>query len=291
MGTLGTTFIFAGATGLPGWAAFSALMEMMNYIFADEDEEDIPFDFDNWFKNWAADTFGGFVGDSITRGVASQATGIDLADRMSLNGMWFRDQRKQPDMESAAQAYLVSLMGPAVGVGISFFNAYDQFSQGHLGRAIETASPAVIKNGLKAARLEREGALTLSGDELIPDFSNTEIATQAIGFQPERLAQKQKANIEMKNAEQEIIKKHDMLLNAMFLAVDTQDDALFERTMNKIDRFNAGNPTMAITGKSISNSIKRRYKLRSLSEVTGGAKINKKLIGQVGGMGEYGNID
>jgi hypothetical protein len=291
MGTLGTTFIFAGATGLPGWAAFSALMETMHYIFADEDEEDVPFDFDNWFKNWAADTFGGFVGDSITRGVASQASGIDLADRMSLNGMWFRDQRKQPDMESAFQAYLVSLMGPAVGIAVSGFNAYDQLAQGHIGRAIETASPAVIKNGLKAARLEREGALTLSGDELIPDFSNTEIAAQAIGFQPERLAQKQKANIEMKNAEQEIIKKHDMLLNAMFLAVDTQDDALFERTMNKIDRFNAGNPTMAITGKSISNSIKRRYKLRSLSEVTGGAKINKKLIGQVGGMGEYGNIE
>jgi hypothetical protein len=291
MGTLGTTFIFAGATGLPGWAAFSALMEMMHYLFADEDEEDVPFDFDNWFKNWSADTFGGFLGDSISRGIASQATGIDVADRMGLNDMWFKDQRKQPDMQSAAQAYIVSLMGPAVGIGVSWFNAYDQYSQGHIDRAIETLSPAIIKNGLKAARLEREGALTLSGDELIPDFSSTEIAAQALGFQPERLAQKQKANIEMKNAEQEIIHKHDMLLNAIFLAVDTQDDALFERTMNKIERFNTNNPTMAITGKSISNSIKRRYKLRALSEVTGGAKINKKLIGQVGEMGAYGNID
>jgi hypothetical protein len=182
-------------------------------------------------------------------------------------------------------------MGPAVGLGVNAFNAYDQFSQGHLDRALETISPAIIKNGLKAARLEREGALTLSGDELIPDFSSTEIAAQALGFQPERLAQKQKANIEMKNAEQEIIHKHDMLLNAMFLAIDTQDDALFDRTMNKIERFNAGNPTMAITGKNISDSVKRRYKLRALSGVTGGAKINKKLIGQVGEMGGYGNLE
>jgi hypothetical protein len=210
---------------------------------------------------------------------------------MGLNDMWFRDQRKQPDMQSAAQAYIVSLMGPAVGLGVNAFNAYDQFSQGHLDRAIETVSPAIIKNGLKAARLEREGALTLSGDELVPDFSNTEIAAQALGFQPERLAQKQKANIEMKNAEQEIIHRHDMLLNAMFLAVDTKDDVLFDRTMDKINRFNAGNPTMAITGKNIANSIKRRYKLRALSSVTGGAKINKKLIGQLSEMGEYGNTD
>jgi len=291
MGTLGTTFIFAGATGLPGWAALSNLMEILHYIFADDDEKDVPFDFDNWFKNWSAETFGGFLGDSISRGVVSQATGIDVADRMGLNDMWFRDQRKQPDMQSAAQAYIVSLMGPAVGLGVNAFNAYDQFSQGHLDRALETISPAIIKNGLKAARLEREGALTLSGDELIPDFSSTEIAAQALGFQPERLAQKQKANIEMKNAEQEIIHKHDMLLNAMFLAIDTQDDALFDRTMNKIERFNAGNPTMAITGKNISDSVKRRYKLRALSGVTGGAKINKKLIGQVGEMGGYGNLE
>jgi hypothetical protein len=289
MGTLGTTFIFAGATGLPGWAAFSSLMEILHYVFADEDEEDVPFDFDNWFKNWSAETFGGFVGDSISRGVASQASGVDLADRMSLNDMWFRDQRKQPDMQSAAQAYLVSLMGPAVGLGVNAFNAYDQYSQGHIDRAIETASPAIIKNSLKAARLGREGALTLSGDELIPDFSNAEIAAQAVGFQPERLAQKQKANIEMKNAEQEIVKKHQHLLDAAFLAIDTGDDDLFNRVMDKISRFNSGNPTMAITGENIANSVQRRYLQRAIS--VGGAKINKNLIGQLGAMGEYGNLE
>ena len=291
MGTLGTTFIFAGATGLPGWAAFSALMEMMHYIFADEDEEDKPFDFDNWFKNWSADTFGGFVGDSISRGVASQATGVDLADRMSLNGMWFRDQRKQPDMESAAQAYLVSLMGPAVGIGINAFNAYDQFSQGHIGRAIETASPALIKNGLKAARFEREGALTLSGDELIPDFSSTEIAAQAIGFQPERLAQKQKANIETKNMEQEIIKKHDMLLSAFFMAIDTQDSNLQDRVLEKIARFNSANPGKAIYPDTLLDSVERRYKQRAGASITGGVKIDRNLIGQLGEMNKYGNVD
>jgi hypothetical protein len=291
MGTLGTTFIFAGATGLPGWAAFSAMMEILHYVFADEDEEDKPFDFDNWFKNWLAETFGGFYGDSLSRGIASQATGVDLADRMGLNDMWFRDQRKQPDMESAFQAYLVSLMGPAVGIAVNGFNAYDQLSQGHIGRAIETASPALIKNGLKAARLEREGALTLSGDELIPDFSAVEIAVQAAGFQPERLAQKQKANIEEKNMEQEIVHKHDMLLNAMFLAIDTKDDALFDRTVDKISRFNTSNPGMAITGKNIQDSIKRRYKLRAEAIGTGGVKINKKLRGQLGEANEYGSVE
>jgi hypothetical protein len=299
MGTLGMTFVFGGATAMFGWSAFSSLMEVLHYMWADDDEEDKPFNFDNWFKNWLNETFGGmfgkaigdFVGESISRGVVSQVTGLNVADRMSLDGMWFRDQKTQPDAESAFQAYLVSLLGPTAALGTSAFRAVDLLNQGHYERALETASPAFVRNFLKANRFSSEGALSLNGDELIPDFSSGEIIGQALGFSPERLAQKQKANIEMKNAEQEIIHKHDMLLNAVFLAIDTEDEALLNRTMEKISRFNTGNPGMAITGKNITNSIKRRYKLRALSGVTGGAKINKKLIGQVSGMGEYGNID
>lgn len=291
MGTLGTTFLFAGTTGLPGWAAFSALMEVLHAAFADEDEEDKPFDFDNWFKNWCAETFGGAVGDSISRGAASQVTGVNLADRMSLNDMWYRDNRKSPDQETAFQAFLVSLMGPTVGLGVSAFKSLDLANQGHYDRALENITPAVIKNALKATRFGKEGALTLSGDELIPDFSATEIATQALGFSPERLAQKQKANIEMKGAEQEILKKHQDLLNGFFMAVDTGDNDLRERIIDKIIKFNHANPGSAISAASLQASIKRRYQQRALSSVTGGASINKKLIPALQDMGNYGNVE
>jgi len=291
MGTLGATFLFAGATGLPGWSALSALMEMLNTLFADEDEEDEPFDFDNWFKNWANETFGGFVGDSISRGVVTQASGVNLADRMGLDSMWFRDNRKSADEVSAVEAMLVSLMGPAVGLAVTGANGLKQLNDGHLERAIETVTPAIIKNALKSARLGSEGAVTLGGDVLIEDFSAAEIGSQALGFSPERLAQRQKANIEMKGAEQEIIKKHQDLLNAFFMAVDTDDDNLRERVLDKITRFNRSNPGDAITPEALLGSIERRYEQRALGQQTGGARINKKLIGQLGEMGNYGNAD
>lgn len=291
MGTLGATFLFAGATGLPGWSALSALMEMLNTLFADEDEEDEPFDFDNWFKNWANETFGGFVGDSISRGVVTQASGVNLADRMGLDSMWFRDNRKSADEVSAVEAMLVSLMGPAVGLAVTGANGLKQLNDGHLERAIETVTPAIIKNALKSARLGSEGAVTLGGDVLIEDFSAAEIGSQFLGFSPERLAQRQKANIEMKGAEQEIIKKHQDLLNAFFMAVDTDDDNLRERVLDKITRFNRSNPGDAITADALLGSIERRYEQRALGQQTGGARINKKLIGQLGEMGNYGNAD
>jgi hypothetical protein len=291
IGTLGTTFLFAGATGLPGWSALSAMMEMLNTLFADEDEEDEPFDFNNAFKNWANETFGGFVGDSISRGVVTQASGVNLADRMGLDSMWFRDNRKSADEVSAIEATIVSLMGPAVGLVTNTGNAIKQLNDGHLGRAIETFSPAIIKNALKGARLGSEGALTLGGDVLVEDFSATEIGSQAIGFSPERLAQRQKSNIEMKGAEQEIVKKHQSLLNAFFMAVDSGDDDMKDRVIDKIGKFNRANPGSAITPKGLQASIKRRYQQRALAEQTGGARINKKLIGQLSEMGNYGNPD
>ena len=291
MGTLGMTFIFGGATAMFGWSAFSSLMEVMHYMWADDDEKDKPFDFDNWFKNWTNETFGGFLGDAISRGIVSQATGLNVADRMSLDGMWFRDQKKSPDNQSALQAYLVSLLGPTAALFVSGAQAVDLLNQGHYERALETASPAFARNFLKANRFGSEGAKSLNGDELIPDFSAVEIAGQALGFSPERLAQKQKANIEMKGAEQEILKKHQDLLNAYFMAFDTHDSDMQKRVTDKIMRFNKANPGAGITAESIRESIKRRYKQRALSKRTGGANINKKLIGQLGSMNDYGDID
>jgi hypothetical protein len=291
MGTLGMTFVFGGATAMFGWSAFSSLMEVMHYMWADEDEKDEPFSFDNWFKNWTNETFGGFLGDAISRGIVSQATGLNVADRMSLDGMWFRDQKTQPDAESAFQAFLVSLLGPTAALGTSAFRAVDLLNQGHYERALETALPAFARNFLKSNRFSEEGAKTLSGDELIPDFSAVEIAGQALGFSPERLSQKQKANIEMKAAEQEILKKHQHLMNAYFMAFDTNDADMQERIFDKIMRFNSANPGSAITPRSLRESIKRRYKQRALAEGTGGARINKKLIGQLGGMNDYGDIE
>jgi hypothetical protein len=292
-GTLGMTFVFAGATGLPGWWALSKIAEAIEYAFREEGEEDKPFDFDNWFKNWMAETFGGFAGDSITRGVASQVFGVNLADRMGLNDLWFRDTRKSTDEVTALQNFVFSLLGPSAGLAINAAEGLKQLNEGYIWRATETVTPAVIKNALKGIRLSDtfgEGrATTKKGDILVDDLGIGEVLGQSIGFSPERVAQRQKANIEMKTAEQEILDKRQSLMNAYFMAIDNGDTDMMERVSNKIARFNSSNPTMSITGSKLSRSIRERYRQRALAQLTGGMNINKKLIGELGGMAAYGN--
>jgi len=292
-GTLGMTFAFAGTTGLPGWWALSKLAEALEAAFCDDDDDEKPFDFNNWYMNWLSDNFGGFWGDSISRGIMSQVSGVNLADRMGLNGLWFRDSRANKDERDALQNALIGLMGPSVGLLVNVADASKQWREGHADRAMETISPAILKDLLKAGRFSEtfgEGkATTLKGDVLIDNFGAGEVVAQALGFSPERLSQKQKANIEAKTAEQEINAKHQALLNAFFMSMDNKDNDLRQKTIAKILKFNASNPGSAITGEDLSQSVLNRYRQRALAQITGGVNIQKKLIGQLGGMTNYGN--
>jgi hypothetical protein len=286
-GTLGMTFVFAGTTGLPLWSMLAMTMNALQAAFGEDDEE---WDFDNWFKNWASNTFGGAVGDSLSRGAVTQVVGADLSSRMSLNDLWFRDQRKNADEVSYVQNLIISLLGPSMGLVINGAEAAKQLNDGHVQRAMETASPAIIKNIMKGMRYEVEGrAVNLKGDELVGDVSSYESLVQGIGFSPERIAQRQKSNIETKSAEQNINNKHNDLLNAFFMAVDNSDDSLKERVIDKIGSFNRAHPGKAISSQDLMKSVKTRYKNRALAEATGGISISKKLIGELGGMQDYGN--
>lgn len=288
-GTLGMTFVFAGVTGLPLWSTLGFIMNSLQAAFGEDDEE---WDFDNWFKNWTAKTFGGFVGDSISRGVASQVIGADIGSRMSLNDLWYRDTRKSSDEVSAVQNMIIQLLGPSMGLVINTAEAVKQWNDGHLERALETASPAVVKNIMKGMRYEVEGrAVNLKGDELVSDVSGYESIIQGLGFSPERIAQRQKSNIEMKTIEQKILNRRTDLMNAFFLGVDNSDDDLIDRVLDKVEKFNAANPEVAISGDHLTRSVQTRLKNRALAESTGGISISKKLIPKLEDMQEYGNPD
>jgi hypothetical protein len=63
------------------------------------------------------------------------------------------------------------------------------------------------------------------------------------------------------------------------------------RVLEKIVRFNSANPGMAIYPEDLQNSVERRYMQRYMASGTGGVKLNKNLIGQLGEMNKYGNVE
>jgi hypothetical protein len=273
---MGMTFLFAGAAGLPMWWMYEGMANAFNAVFGDDE---VPFDVNNDFKNRMNETFGGFVGDSISRGVIPQLTGLSLSDRMSTNltDMWFRDVKQNQDEVDYAENMIISLLGPTVGIGMKIPEAIKRFNDGHVERAAEALAPAAFKNILAGSRLAKEGALTMKGDTLIEDISGPEAFKQMLGFTPERLAQRQSANIEAKSYEQSVLQRRQDLLNFLAMAIERDDADAEAKVLAKIDEFNDANDWAVIKGSTIRSSLKKRAKAREMANELGGLNINKNF--------------
>ena len=286
-GMMGFTFVTAGITGMPLFFVFQGVANAMHALFDDDDE---PFDAENWFKNWTNRQFGDFFGDTVSRGLLSQATGMNFADRMGINltDMWFPDVKKSQDEVQYMQNMMTNLMGPTAGALLNYVEAYKRYNDGYTERAIEVMMPAAIKNVMVGTRYMVEGkALTMKGATLDEEITPAEALAQMLGFSPEDTAKKQKSAIEMKSANEEIMSRHNDLLNAFFIAVDGNSPSDMQRVIEKIMKFNAANPAVAIDGEALYNSVQRRYKDRALANITGGMPINKKLMPYLDGMRDY----
>ena len=286
-GMMGFTFVTAGISGLPLFFVFQAVANAMHALFEDDDE---PFDAENWFKNWTNRQFGDFFGDTVSRGLLSQATGMNFADRMGINltDMWFPDVKKSQDEVQYMQNMMTNLMGPTAGALLNYVEAYKRYNDGYTQRAIEVMMPAAIKNVMVGTRYMMEGkALTMKGATLDEEITPAEALAQMLGFSPEDTAKKQKSAIEMKSANEEIMSRHNDLLNAFFIAVDGNSPEDMQRVIEKIMKFNAANPAVAIDGGALYDSVQRRYKDRALANITGGMPINKKLMPYLDGMRDY----
>jgi hypothetical protein len=273
---MGMSFVFAGAAGLPIWWMYSGMAKAFNAVFGNDE---LPFDVDNDFKNMMNDTFGGFVGDSISRGVIPQLTGVSLADRMSTNlpDMWFRDTKKNNDEVEWVNQTILNLLGPTVGLLANGAEAVKRYNDGNTERAFEAIAPAAFKNLLAGSRLANEGALTMKGDTLIEDISGPEAFKQMLGFTPERLAQRQAANIEAKSSEQAVMQRRQDLLNFLAMAIEREDEDGEAKVLAKIEDFNDANDWAAIKASTIRSSIKKRAKARAMSDELGGLNVNKNF--------------
>jgi len=272
VGTMGTAAIMTGVTGLWGFSTVAFIINAVAQMTAGDDDE--PFDFELEFANWAVNTFGKNMGTMVSRGIGN-AAGIDLHSRLKLDGMWLRDGRDNQDAESAVQAFLVGILGPLAGLGVSAGRAVDLYNKGHGDRAIETMLPGFAKQPMTAARYAKEGALTLGGDIMKKDFTPFELMMQSLGIRSAELAEIQFRNIKVKGQEQAITKKHQNLLNIFALTFMTNDAAGNEKAFNKIMEFNKKYPTMAIDADSLIKSISG--KMEKSAQAENGLYIDPKL--------------
>jgi hypothetical protein len=293
-GTLGMTGLFAGVTGFPLYSFIMGMAEGMREMLRDEDDEDYDEDdegnplgkrsLDLWFRNWFIPSYfgpGSNLADALglteeqaatlSRGVEmgpiSAFTDLNIGTSTSLDGLWFRNDTPAETSRQAFQNFVFSFTGPIGSVGANIAGAFDDFNNGQINRGFEKLSPAWLKGGLTAIRLEKEGATTTKGDELMnPEFYTTgKLLAQTLGFGSTEVAQVQKANFTAKKIVTEINREKQKLLNLLDVAVRQDDDDKIEKLLDKIEKFNTKNAMLAIEGETISKSLQSRSERRGKS--------------------------
>jgi hypothetical protein len=294
-GILGMTYLFGGYVALPFFSTVTPILVGM--LAGDEDDEDDFFDWENWFKNYMETEFGGYVGamlqkfgvdqekankvgkkvsETLVYGPASTVTGGALSDRVSLDlkNLWYRDGRYSPDTRESIVESMIANAGPVVGLTVNAADAWDMIQEGKVGRAFERMAPALFAKPVTAARLATEGAKTKGGDVLVDELTTTEIALQAIGLQPLRVAKAQKASIETVEKVQKIQDQYSSLMNRLWMERNNPQE--FNDALEKLNEFAMKHPGYKINGRTIKESFKKRAEDAALADVFG-ARIPKPL--------------
>ena len=211
-----TSFIFAGARGVPLYGVFEMIFDLSQDL--DGDEEDFV-DTNTFMKS--------LLGDMAFRGPLSYYLNIDLASRVGFYGLLGRkDARKLEDLGPVY--YAIDMAGGPVlayannvvrGIGA----LTDSARKEPVMDGVQMMLPAAIRNGFKAIRFGMDGATNKRGVPIVEDFTAFMVATQAIGFTPATLTDKYEDNNFVSNILRKIREKKTSLLNRRYYAVVARD--------------------------------------------------------------------
>ena len=306
-GILGMTFLFGGLAAQPFFSMLGKLISM----FAPPDDFDDFSDWENWFSNYMESNVGGSAaalfksmgmevgkadkrgvafGEALARGPLSVVTGTALSDRVSLDlkNLWWREGRYSPDARQSLQEDIIANIGPSLGLGLNWADAWQLAGQGQWGKAFEKAAPAMFSRPVTAYRLGTEGATDRTGNViggLYPqEFTTWQLAMQAIGLQPEKLAQAQKAAIQAKTYQQKVEDRRKAILDRIWME---RGKPGYMDAIEKAQDFSLMYPERAIDGDTISKEFESRGESKAKAEAMG-AKLDEKLYNRTGPMLNYG---
>lgn len=275
-GILGMSALFSGVLGLP---LMSVTMGVLNSIAASFGDDDEPWDAETEFRAFLSDMLGPSVASVVLGGAVNPVTGADVASRVSLSQLWFRDADRELEGEGAYYNLLEQAAGPMGGVLKNALVGKALMDEGHLYRGFETMLPKALKDTLKSARYASEGVNNLRGDPLVPDANVRDTLLQLAGFTPWKVADQYDRNRALKGYEQQLLERRTRLMDAYAMAQRLGDTEATREVLASIQRFNRTNPTIAITAKSIRASLRQRARYSARAE--GGITLDKRLARRV----------
>jgi len=239
---------FAGIQGVPLYGLVSMLYDMFQEDYEENADEALRSYLDN---------------DALFKGVLSEATGLDVSQRVQLTDLLVEADKfnSDPSPEETLGHYFG---GPAWSVTSRAIDGFNEIMDGEIERGIESMMPGAVRNGYKALiRYPRdEGILTRRGDVIYDDLTNGDIITQLLGFPPTAYTRAIGETSAAKGMEDAARNKRSKLLKRYYIAMRFGDYDEADFVLDKIGEFNEEeiinvDPKLLITGDTIDRSMRR----------------------------------
>jgi hypothetical protein len=250
--------LLAGVRGMPVVGAIA----MLYNLFRDEDDDD----FDAASRKW--------MGELAYSGGINAITGLDIASRIRMTDLIFRDNSYNRD-QTPIQAVTEMMGGPVLGTVNRMYRGYSLIGEGNVERGIEQMLPSALGNGLKSIRYATEGTTTLRGDPITGDMSPWNVGAQAFGFAPAEYTRQLEINSKEKNADRDAGEEKTKLLRKFYIATREGDSGEASEALEDMRKFSKKHPGMAITGETIVNSM--RQHMVTSSEMYHGISLSKGM--------------
>ena len=253
-----SSFLFAGAAGVPGYGIISMFMDML----FDDDEETM----DTRVRQT--------LGEVGYGGVVNYVTGVDVSTRIGLSDLIFRDSFIQKD-QSVFWKMAELVMGPVGGLAMQTERGYNYINEGQIYKGVETMLPASLRNIAKTARIADAGGIATKRDDFIlEDLHAGELAGQFFGFMPVRYSFELQKTAQKKQITKALSKQTKKLTSRYYLAIKNADMSALISVMEDIDKFNKRNPKAFIDSDTLKRSLRGSF--QTTARMQAGATYSKK---------------
>ncbi len=268
-GIYASAALLSGVQGVPLFGVAAMIYNM----FAEDDEDD----FNTAARKW--------MGELAYTGLGNNVLGIEVASRMGLSDLIFRDNMVK-DQDSAILSTIEMMGGPVFGVASRMERGLSLINEGNVQRGIEQMLPSAMGNGLKSIRYATEGAQTLRGDPITDELNTWNVLAQSIGFAPAEYTRQLEINANEKKIDRTVSETRTKLLRNYYIAMRMGDSEGVNDTLEKINRFNSRHPEVAILPSTIVKSMESH--MSTSNKMHHGITISdKRRAAYLESVGEY----
>jgi hypothetical protein len=266
-GVFGGAALVAGVQGLP----FFGVVAMISNMFKEDDEED----FETSVRK--------YIGEGPYGGAVNYLFGVDVASRMGLSNLIFRDRMIEKD-QSVFFTAAEQLGGPVLGSLMQMERGAKLWGEGEMLRGVEAAMPAAIRNGFKSVRFANEGARTLRGDPIVEDFHAGHVAAQFMGFAPAEYTRQLQQNASLKKIDRATNEERTKLLRKYYVGMRNNNVSAVQRIMEDMVDFNSRHPEHSITPDTVKRSMAQH--MRTTAKMHYGVTLSPRLRSKLQDLGD-----